>query len=229
MATTCPWPIDVQSCCQSTGLDPDVPEDAAKIESVVAQVSDMLSRWSGYRFGGCRTVRPLEPCGECRASCCSQGDCIVLHSASSVSEVRLEGEVVSPAEYVFDGARGTLCAVPPLTWPRRDPRSDAVAALEVDVMVGDEPDAWALAVAAELACELLLACAGKQCRIPRNATQVTHQGVTITLSHDELMFAIPSVVAWVTAVNPHRATAPARVLSPEAKRAKVRGRSPIRF
>lgn len=218
----CPWPIDVFACCEDVGLDPNDPEDARKVDDIVAQVSEMLSRWSGYTFGGCRTVRPLDPCGSCRAGCCLSGDCIVLHDATGVTEVRMYGEIVDPDEYLFDPMRGILCAVPPLKWPTADPRFDAVGALEVDTMVGSQPDAWALATARELACELLLSCAdSKKCRLPRNATTVSSQGVTISLSIDEIRYSLPSVIAWVNAVNPARATAPARVFSPEARAARL--------
>lgn len=215
--TLCAWPIDVTDCCKSTGLDPEEPQDAAKIASVVAQVSDMMSRWSGYTFGGCTTIRPLDPCGECRSGCCGSGDCIKLHTASAVLEVRVYGAVVPESDWHYDVSTGLLCAHPGLAWPTSDPRYQSQGSLEVDVLTGSEPDAWALAVASELACELLLSCAGKKCRIPGNATTVSSQGITITLKQDELLYAIPSVIGWVNTVNPHRATAPARIMSPEAR------------
>lgn len=218
---SCPWPIDIEACCEETGLDPELPEDAAKIERVIEQVSIMMSRWSGFHFGGCRTTRPLDPCGECRSGCCASGDCITLHDASGVSEVRMHGEAVDPAEYHYDASQGTLCAVPPLTWPTRDPRFESVGSLEVDVMIGQEPDAWALAVAAELTCELLLSCSGKKCRLPQNATQVSGQGIVITLSEDTLKYALPAVVSWVNTVNPANAVSPSRIFSPEARRPRA--------
>lgn len=221
---TCPWPIDITSCCNDSGLDLDSPDDAKLAEGVIDQVSQMLSRWSGYSFGGCSTVRPLDPCKSCRNGCCS-GDCIVLHNVSAVREVRVHGEVIDEELYSFDPARGVLCAVPPLRWPDRDPRYESTPALEVDVLIGQEPDAWALAVASELACELILDCKGKQCRIPRNASRVSSQGVVIELSRDEILYSLPSVSAWVSAVNPVQATQPAMVMSPEARAQRVHGAS----
>lgn len=215
----CPWPIDLEACCKQVGVNPDDPRAVA----VIAQVSEMMTRWSGFAFGGCATVRPLDPCGECRGGSCCSGDCIVLHDASGVTEVRVAGEVVAPADYRFDPARGTLCAVPPMTWPVRDPRYAEPGELEVDVLRGDAPSAWAMAVANELACELLLSCTGGKCRLPRNATSVSSQGVTITIPEDELKYAIPAVTAWVASVNPAGATAPARIFSPETDRARVTG------
>ena len=220
-----PWQVDLSACCRGTGLDPDNPADAARIDSAVAQVSSMLNAWSGRAYGGCRTVRPLDPCGTCRGGCCSSGDCIVLHDATTVMAVRIDGVPVNNAYWHFDGARGILCAIPPYSWPSYDPRFEATGSLEVDIQSGATPDAWALAVAAELTCEILLSCAGSKCRIPRNATQVSSQGVTITLTEDEIRYAIPSVAAWVASVNPASAVLPARIFSPEASTQRVQGAS----
>lgn len=208
----CTWDIDFGACPARGDESPTL------LASIAAQVSEMMSRWSGYLFGGCRTVRPLDPCGECRGgSCCGSGDCIVLHGASGVLAVRIDGEVVDPADYHFDAARRTLCARPPLRWPTGDPRHDVTGSLEVDIRVGAEPDAWALAVASELACELRKAALGDDCRLPDGATRITSQGITVELTLDEVKYALPSVVAWVSTVNPHRATAPALILSPEVR------------
>lgn len=215
----CPWPIDFNDCpgCRE-------PANADRLAAIAAQVTTMLSRWSGFAYGGCRTVRPLDPCGECRTGCCASGDCIVLHDASGVTEVRIDGVVVPPEDYHFSAARGTLCAVPPLRWPTRDNLYSPVGTLEVDVRVGAEPDAWALAVASELACELWKSCAGdKSCRLPKNVTRITAQNVTVELTQDEAKYALPAVAAWVNTVNPARAVVPARIFSPEADRARATG------
>ena len=211
----CLWPIDVADCCADTGIDPATEDGAKRIQSVVAQVSAMMARWSGFAFGGCRTIRPLDPCGECRGGCCGSGDCIQLHAVSAVTEVRVHGAEVPETDWHFDPGTGLLCATPGLTWPNRDPRYQSQGSLEVDALTGSAPDAWALAVATELACELLKSCAGKKCRLPSNVTQINGQGITIQMKPDELMYSLPSVIALVTAINPHRATAPARVFSPE--------------
>lgn len=227
--TTCPWDIDLTECARGLSIDPDSPDGALLIEQATLQVSEMLSRWSGYRYGGCRTLRPLEPCGSCRDTSCCLGDCIILHDASSVTEVRVNGEVLDPTFYAYDPARQMLCAMPGYRWPTSDPRTSPVPALEVDVVIGSAPDTWALSVAAELACEILTSAQGGQCRLPRNATSISSQGIVVTLSPDELVYSMPSVISWVNSVNPHRATSPARVLSPEAKRRSSPRRPWARF
>lgn len=216
----CPWPIDIETCCKDAGVEPD----DERVEQVIAQVSQMLSRWSGYAYGGCKTVRPLEPCGQCRSGCCAQGDCIVLHQVSAVVEVRVDGEVVPPSDWHYDPTRGTLCTAPGERWPFADPRSSAVGTMEVDASVGAEPDDWALQVAATLACELLRSCTGARCRLPRNATQVNAQGITVTLSEEAIKHMLPEVSSWVSTVNPRGAVRPTLLFSPEADRAAVVGR-----
>jgi len=216
----CIWPIDITECCEQVNIDPADP----RIAATIAQASEMMTRWSGYAYGGCRTVRPLSPCGECRSGCCSNGDCIVLHDAAAVTAVRMSGTIVPPADYYYDAARGTLCHVTPSRWPTADPRQEDVGTLEVDTLIGSPPDAWALSVATALACEMLRSCMGDdQCRLPANATQVTNAGITITLSDDEILHALPEVSRWALTINPARATMPGRIFSPEANRARVVG------
>lgn len=218
---TCDWDISVSDCCNDLDLDFEAEAVQVAVDSAISQVSDMLSRWSGYAFGGCKTLRPLDPCGECRAGCCSNGDALILHDASSVLKVRVDGEVLDDSEWDFDASRGLLYRELGERWPNSDPRvAGEPPAVEVDVRIGAEPDAWAKAVATELACELVRSCMGGKCRLPENATQVTSQGITITLDYDTLKFSLPSVIAWVSAVNPARATRPARISSPEARSAR---------
>ena len=195
------------------------------IDSIVAQVSQMMTLWSGYQFGGCRTDRPLDPCGECRTGCCAQGDAIVIHNATKVLEVRVFGEVLSTSEYVYSTARGVIYRAGGQKWPARDVRSKNPPALEVDVQIGKDPDAWALSAASALACELLLSAGGKKCRLPKNASVVSAQGVTISIPEAELRFLLPEVATWVRAHNPMGAITPARVFSPEATAVRVEGKN----
>lgn len=221
MPDPCLWDLNFTEC----GLEATDSASAALIERLTAQVGTMMHTWSGHRYGGCRKVRPLDPCGECYTGCCAQGDAIVLHGASGVVSVHVDGTLLDPTAYTFDAARGVLYRADGIRWPNRDVRSDPVPALEVVVQVGEVPDAWALAVASELACELALSAQGKKCRLPKNATTVTAQGVTIALDVSELRFLIPAVATWVGAMNPHGAVIHSRVFSPEADVRRVVGRS----
>lgn len=208
----------VSGCTIPADTDPDLLEQA----SILA--GNILRTLSGNRVGTCAdTIRPLSECGVCRGYCrCGSGDRIRVLSSNGpvveVVQVNVDGAPVDPSEWRFYPSGQLLYRVPPDVWPTKDVKwadcgdPDTMC---VDVLVGSEPDAWALSVHAELTCELLLSCAGDECRIPTNATQVSGQGVTITLSADELKGFIPSVAAWVAAVNPNSATQPTRVYSPD--------------
>lgn len=232
---TCDWPLNPEDCCDPADAPP--PE---RVAQVIAVVSAMMSRWSGYSIGLCsETVRPLDICPTCRSWCCGGKDGIRLSSSDgspvwSVDEVRIDGVPLDPSEYRYDREQGMLWRVSG-GWPTSDDHSlpdTETGTFSVDIQTGSEPDAWALWVANTLACEMLRDCIGdSKCRLPRNATQVSAQGVTIQLSDDEIQHFLPEVSAWVSAVNPHQAKVPARVMSPEVSRARRgerrSGRTPL--
>lgn len=217
----CQWPIDPADCCptgESPADDPDLYAD------LIAAVSVMMTRWSGYRIGVCDAVlRPLGPCRVCRSWCCGGADAVQLVGpngmyVAEVTEVQVGGATIDPDEWRFDPTSQTLWRTPPGGWPSSDAKwadCGEAGTFCVTATVGEEPDAWALRVAAELVCELAKACRGDKCRIPKNATQVTAQGVTITLRDTDINHMLPSVSAWVSAINPDRAVLPGRVWSPD--------------
>ena len=215
----CSWDLDAEDCCE-----PSESPGEERVEQLISVVSAMMSRWSGYTIGACtETVRPLDICGECRGWCCGGRDGIRLSSndgspVSAVTAVRVDGVPLDESEYRYDAARGMLWKVGG-AWPMRDDRGledTEPGTFAVDVVTGAEPDAWALWVANVLLCEMIRDCIGdSQCRLPRNATQVSGQGVTIQLTDDEIQHSLPEVSAWVAAVNPHGARLPARIISPE--------------
>jgi hypothetical protein len=221
----CCWPIDTDACCppgNTSGEDVELAERMAEVAST------MLARLSGYTVGQCSTtVRPLDVCPVCRSWCCGGADGIPLAGPDGrvvwdVEAVHIGEDTLDPSEYRWDRDHGTLWRVPPDTWPTRDARwaeCGEPGAFCVDVIIGAPPDAWALQVANTLTCELMLSCTGGKCRLPRNATQVTGQGVTVQLRPDDINLLLPEVSAWVAAVNPHGARLPARVYSPEARAA----------
>lgn len=218
----CLWPIDPGDCCpppdESPAGDPDL------VDKMIAVVSVMMTRWSGYRIGTCSTeLRPLGPCKACRSWCCGGADGILLRGpngmyVTDVTDVQVGGETLDPAVWRFDREAQTLWRTPPGRFPSRDARwadCGQAGAFCVDATVGEAPDAWALQTAATLVCELVKSCTGEKCRIPRNAVQVSAQGVTVTLRDEDLHYFLPEVGAWVKAVNPARAVLPGRVWSPD--------------
>lgn len=221
----CLWPIEPGVCC-------DLPDDVdpTLIESAVAAASAILRRLSGDMIGLCRqTLRPLHQCPTCRSSCCGGADGIGLtgpngEPVAEVLSVSIGPDQVDPATWRFDGEEQVLWRSPPDHWPTRDVRWQECGeggAFCVEVLTGTEPDAWALRVGDELVCELVKSCIGAKCRIPRNATTVSGRGITVQL--EPMLFAtmIPEVSGWLQAVNPHNATAPAAVWSPDTDNARM--------
>lgn len=218
MSLTCgPWGTLTAGACAGGCTIPEG-TDPAVIAAAEDQASAMLRLLSGNQIGVCETtIRPLGECPVCsRVPCCGAGDRVRLTTPygppTSVIEVRVDG-VVTPG-WVYYPSTGLLYRAGGESWPRRDVKADT-ATLAVDVTVGVEPDAWALAVWAELACEIVASCVGGKCRLPRNATSVSSQGVSISLTPDAIKHLIPSVSGWVASVNPVNKRAPSLVSSPD--------------
>lgn len=223
------WPvplIDLSTpedfCVNGCVIPADTDLDLLESASVLA--GTILRTLSGNRVGTCSdTIRPLSECGVCRGYCrCGSGDRIRLLSSSGpiveVTEVNVDGAEVPSTEWRFYPSSQLLYRVPPGVWPYSDTKwadCDESDTMCVEVLIGSVPDAWALNVHAELTCELLKSCTTGPCRIPRTATSVVGQGVTITLSPTELKQFIPSVAGWVAAINPAGATQPTKVWSPD--------------
>lgn len=217
--TSCPWPIDAESC-GLVDLDPEAP----LFLNSVATASSIMTRLSGYTIGLCETeIRPLNLCPECRSWCCGGADALYLKGSFAipvwdVTRVRLGATDYDTATWRFDRDSRMLYRVPPEVWPTKDEKwsnAGAGEAFVVDVEVGTPPDAWALDVAARLVKELYLSCTGAKCRLPSNVTTVTSQGITVRLRDDEVNTFIPELGAWTHSVNPHGARLPAAVFSPD--------------
>jgi hypothetical protein len=215
------WPIpELGSCSGGCTIPADTDPDVLAAASVQAGV--IMHILSGNQIGQCvHTIRPMDACG-CVAACFCSADRIRIASGAGpvtgIDSIYIDGELVDPTEYRFYPSSQLLYRLPPATWPRNDEKwadCDEDGSFCVNALVGYEPDAWALAVHAELTCELVKSCTDQKCRIPSNATQVTGQGVTVTLSATELKQFIPAVAGWVAAVNPDSMRQPATVSSPD--------------
>lgn len=221
------WPVPDGECAGGCTIPDDIDPDVLTSASV--QAGTILYTLSGQRVGQCAdTVRPLNECG-CRNTCvcANAGDRVRLYSPrgpiTAVEGVDVGGVPVDPSEWRFYPSGQTLYRVPPTVWPQRDLKWGDCGdpdTMCVNVLIGNPPDPWALSVHAELTCELIKSCTDtKGCRLPRNATQVTGQGITVQLSPTELKQFLPSVAGWVAAVNPDNAQTVTKVFSPDLDRA----------
>lgn len=219
------WEVPgVGACSGGCSIPEDTDPDLLEAASVRAGV--ILHTLSGGRAGTCTDVlRPIgECCGMCRGACrcAGSGDRIRLQSpvgpVTGVTEVKVAGQVVPPELWRYYPSSETLYRVPEGVWPRVDRKwagCEDPETMCVEVVVGYEPDAWAISVHAELTCELLASCTGGKCRIPKNASQVSGQGVTITLTPTEASQFIPAVAGWVAAINPDNAQNVPKSYSPD--------------
>lgn len=138
-------------------------------------------------------------CGKCRVSrCgCAELSTIVLPGpVYDVVEVLLDGVVLTPGvDYRLDNLG--LARRGGLAWPKcqnmeHDPTEsggDPTDTFLVTYRVGEPVPAGGQLAAGTMACELAKqACGDKTCRLPRRATSVNREGVTVTLPSDSELF-----------------------------------------
>lgn len=121
-------------------------------------------------------------CGRCTTECsCSSISEVVLPApVAEVVQVKIDGVVVSGSDYRLDNDR--LLVLLNGEWPHCNDLAlpdTEVGTWSITARYGDDvPEGGKWAVG-ELACELMKALAGEDCRLPRNVTQLVRQGVTI--------------------------------------------------
>lgn len=164
-------------------------------------------------------------CGSCPASGCGCSPlCEVLLPApvNDVIEVMVDGQVVDPGGYRVDDHR-LLVRTDGDCWP---------SCQDLEAAPG-EPGAFAVTyrwgvpvppggqyAAGVYACELLRACAGGPCRLPRRVQQITRDGVTMAFVDpmdflEQGLTGVPETDTWIRSVNPHRLVGSSRVYSPD--------------
>lgn len=200
-----PWTTPDKLCCPDAeptipceGGDPIVPTYAWTDLELIQAATGILFRATCHLFPGhCQiTVRP---CGEC--DCGHGGPCpcgryffISLqdrYPVISVDEVLIDGVVVPPASYRVDDYH-RLVRLDGACWPRCQDLIEPTTepnTFEVTYTAGRRPPIQLQMAAAELACEMKRACNGSDCRLPRNVTSVSRNGVTMNLDAVEAAVA----------------------------------------
>lgn len=169
----------------------------------------------------------LSPCGEgCSGPCaCGRVEEVDLAGpVDSVTEVTINGEVLSPAAYRVDNHRW-LVRTDGGRWPEcqdmtADPETPGADTFTVSYMIGvPVPEAGKLAAGA-LACELAKAmCGDGRCKLPNRATRLSAQGVDVVIGTAEKMWTtgetgILLVDSFLASVNVRRRGG-GRVASPD--------------
>lgn len=155
-------------------------------------------------------------CGGCAGSC----SCTVLHEAVlpapvyDVTGVTVDGTPMAAGTWRVDDNR-LLVRVDGGAWPacqRLDLADTQPGTWSVTARYGEPVPTLGQQAVAELACEILRACAGENCLLPANVQQLVRQGVSITLDAtqsivDRLYFC----GLFVQTYNPHKLPGRARV------------------
>lgn len=163
------------------------------------------------------------PCG-CSGGCgCTVG----------AAEVALPGPIADVLSVVIDGQplpatayrirnRRWLLRVDGKPWPQDQDLTapdDGVGAWTVTYRRGVPVPLDGQRAAGLLACEFLTGMRGGACAISERAVSIARQGVSIQLGDlaaaMEGSTGLPSVDAWIAAVNPGRARSPSRVYNPD--------------
>lgn len=222
------------------------------VEEALMRASEILWALSGRTWygGGCTesaVIRSIPPMpgtgtwpyesswGNCR--CWSYGSAVDglparlrpfmgRHVGSPIAVRLPRSPVVAVTEVLVGGEAFAAWHLLPSGWlERTDGKPWAVCDgdTEITYEFGRPPPAGGRDAAIELALELVRYRFGLEgCRLPRRATQVVRQGVSITI--DPLQFlseggtGLLVVDLWLRAVNPDRGTQPARVWSPDLPR-----------
>ena len=177
----------------------------------------------GYAYSAGRFGMWFElGCGSCNGECsCSfVSETILPFPVSSVVMVKMDGTPMATGAYRVDDNR-RLVRTDGHAWPRCNDLSkndDQPGTWSVTASYGEDvPELGKLAVG-EMACELLRAMDGKDCRLPPGLTQLTRQGVSITLPLPSELFkegktGLYVCDAFISSVNPHGLARRSKVFS----------------
>lgn len=216
-----PWidPQDVALCC-----DAEVGSNYELFAGAARAATEVLFPLSGRQFHGVceRTVRAGQdvPCG---LQVLSRGHIVgwdgsfetsaVLlpnYPVVEITEVKIDGSVLDVSEYRLDRWRwlerkadsdGNRQVWP--AWGRADRDTTEEDTFSVSYRFGANPPTIGVLAASQLACEIYKSCPNTEgvdaaCKIPKNATRVTRQGVTIEMS--ALSYS-QKERAWVTGMD----------------------------
>lgn len=154
-------------------------------------------------------------------SCTSLSRVWLPPRADSIIEVKLDGVVLPDTSWELQ--QGYLVRTDGLQWPMcqdmTEPATE-VGTFQVTYRQGRRVPAGGNLAAGALACEIAKACAGLECRLPDRVTDITREGVTMTMLDpqdflDNGLTGIREVDQWLAAVNPFRQKSPSQVWSPD--------------
>lgn len=241
-----PWATPDDACTSCNDYSFNFP----LLDQMLDVASDILFELSGRQFTGTCT-KTVYPCSQrtyrdpwpdrstsstglyITPSCgCGVPDscgCGGIHQiqlgaypVTNIDEVKVDGAVVPESSYRIDGFK-YLVRTDGEPFPCCSDLSDLDNAFSVTFDYGLEPPPAGVQAAADLACQLALACddtRSGECKLPQRVTSLTRQGVSMVLL-DPFDFlengrtGVYSVDLWLSAVNPRGLRRPPAVLSPD--------------
>ena len=194
--------MTIQTVCASWATEADLPDscDTAAVKPAVLDMgllyaSASLFHLTGRQWPGVCTDS-VRPCRGAHGSCdrCGFGTSTVLLPAFpviEVTQVRLDGEVLDPAEYAVQDAQRLIALRQPdgtrRSWPCCQDLSrgtDEVGTFEVTYTYGGAPDPEWVMAAARLGWEFAVLWSpdcGVSCRLPQRVQTITRAGVSMTV------------------------------------------------
>ena len=166
-------------------------------------------------------------CGPDGCACASLQDATLPGRVYDVTQVKVDGVVVSGSAYRLDRdprVSGTLLVrLDGGSWPvcQQLALDDTqVGTWSATVRYGLPVPVIAQLAAGELACEFLKGFNGVDCRIPQQVVSLARQGVTLNFPDPTQLlqagkFGLPTVDRFLHAVNPQQRRRRARVVSPD--------------
>lgn len=209
MTDSCQWPID------TTCLPPITDENRHQMREALDTAVLVLWALTGRRFGVCPVeyVLPYRP-GVCPPVPRLVDGAWVNQSPGRAGDVVLPGPVHSVTSVHDD--LGDELPVPVLDGDIL--RAVPAEARVVKYLRGEPVPAGAAERVGVLARERYLQCIGdSRCRLPRNATSVTRQGVSVQMPTPQEIIdsgstGLPEVDLWVRALNPDGLSSPSEVI-----------------
>lgn len=155
-----------------------------------------MDRW--YEWSGGMWPRPLlynglwfnVACGGCPGgcSCTSLEEVLLPGVVSSVSQVKVDGVILSSSSYRLDDNQ-LLVRTDGGSWPHCQDMAAAdtqPGTWSVTFTFGEVPPVIGRQAVGQLMCALARECMGEDCRLPANVTSLVRQGVSIELEADFL-------------------------------------------
>lgn len=249
----CAWPVAPVCCAAWDDGDPVVKANAAAVATEILWMlsgrrfgvcpvtvrpcrapcaGSIVPVFGPYYGGGSFSPHLLDGawvngCGTCTNDCgCGELCEVILPGpVDAVLEVKVDGLVIAPADYLVYDHRSLVRVDSELCWPYCQDLGEAdtePGTFSVRYGIGTPVPAAGLYAAGVYACELLKGCSDLPCRLPRRVTQITRQGITYSLLDpldflDKGLTGLYEVDSWIRAVNPAGLARGARVYSPDRR------------